>query len=195
MKEVLQRLTLRRLLSLVFASILLVLEFQCIPPKEIDEPPDIVDTIKLKEIRILTNSELSKLYSCKDCYNTDTALEISVEDADLLMRLARSEAGDKGVDAQLLVMCVVMNRLNDPQFPNSIYEIIYDDNQFSVVGTSSFIKADVNADTHMALARLEMNEDISQGALYFESSSNSNRSWHSLNREFLFEKYGQRFYK
>ena len=48
-------------------------------------------------------------------------------------------------------------------------------------------------DAHFALAELESGKDISEGALYFEASSKKN--WHKENRTFLFENYGQRFYK
>ena len=63
------------------------------------------------------------------------------------------------------------------------------------MGNGVFKKANPTSETHMALAELEGGKDISQGALFFESSSNSSKSWHRKNKSFLFEEYGQRFYK
>ena len=47
----------------------------------------------------------------------------------------------------------------------------------------------------IALAMVEQGIDNSQGAIYYEASTNSSQSWHCQNREFLFEAYGQRYYK
>lgn len=121
-------------------------------------------------------------------------IDIDYDEAQLLMKLARSEAGDNGEEAQLLVMNVVMNRVNDENFPDSIKEVIYAKNQFSVVNSGVMTKIEPNHDSHLALARLESGDDISDGALFFESSVNNKGSWHKT-REFLFEKYGQRFYR
>lgn len=146
------------------------------------------------KVHILTEEELSTLYSLREQANIDTCLNIAQEDAVLLMQLARSEAGDSGVDAQLIVMNVVMNRLKSKNFPDNIHDIIFAAKQFQVVTNGSFDNTDINVDSHLALARLEMGEDISDGAIYFESASVTD-SWQSKNREFIFEKFGQRFYR
>lgn len=146
------------------------------------------------KVYILTDGELSQLYTCKEQANTDTCLDISQEDAVLLMRIARCEAGDNGVEAQLIIMNVIMNRLNDKTFPDNIHDIIYANKQFSVVTNGEFDKVEINVDSHLALARLEMGEDLSDGAIYFESASATD-TWQSKHKQLLFEKYGQRFYR
>lgn len=188
----------RRLFSLFLSVLLLLFEFSSIPKQTEYVEEAIVPAIEpiiAQDCHILTRQELSSLYSYKDDTNRDTTVEITVQEADLLMRLAASEAGDYGENAQLLVMNVVMNRLRDESFPDSIRDIIFAQSQFAVVTNGAMKKAEITTDSHMALARLEMGEDLSSGALYFESSSNSSESWHSQNRIFLFEKYGQRFYR
>lgn len=142
----------------------------------------------------ITDSELSRLYSCREDKNCDTCISITQEEAQMLMKLACSETGDMGEDAQLLVMNVVINRLNDKDFPDNIYDIIHAEKQFSVVQNGAFDKVKPNVESHFALARLEMGEDLSEGALYFESNS-AKDTWQSRHKEFLFEKYGQRYYK
>ena len=153
-----------------------------------------LNTYAKPKVHILTEEELSMLYTCREEANVDTCLNINQTDAQLLMKLARSEAGDMGVDAQLLVMNVVMNRLKDEAFPDNIHDIIYANKQFSVVTNGNFDSVEINVDSHLALAKLEMGEDISEGAIYFESSSATD-TWQSKYRTLLFEKYGQRFYK
>lgn len=155
------------------------------------------EKVEIVETQMLTDSDFSKLYTCKESYRNDTTIQLTKTEAQLLMKLAMSEAGDMGIDAQLLVMNVIVNRLNNDLFPDNITDIIYQDDplQFAVTQNGALDKAEPNSDSHVALAYLEMGKDISQGALYFESSSNSSESWHSQNKEFLYEKYGQRFYK
>ena len=125
-------------------------------------------------------------------------IELDLEDAQLLMKLAWSEAGNQGIEGQLAVMNVVMNRVKDENFPDTIKEVVYQKSgknyQFSVVSNKVFKNAEPTEETHLALADLECGKDISQGALYFESISEK-KSWHRKSREFLFEDYGQRFYR
>lgn len=200
MKKVIQHMTFRPLFSLTLCCLMLVFEFLSIPPKVIEEPviitePEVI-VADVQKAHILTRAELSKLYSYKDdnTYN-DTTLDLTLSEAEMLMKLAMSEAGDLGEDAQLIIMNIVINRLNNEKFPDSVYEVVNAEGQFAVMTNGAYRKAEPNTDSHLALARLEMGEDISNGALYFESASNSTESWHSRNRVFLFERYGQRFYR
>lgn len=129
----------------------------------------------------------------------ESIVELTQEEAEMIMKLAWSEAGNQGVEGQLVVMNVIMNRVENEDFPNTVREVIYQKHngqyQFAVMGNGVFKKANPTSETHMALAELEGGKDISQGALFFESSSNSSKSWHRKNKSFLFEEYGQRFYK
>lgn len=199
-KDVLQD-TSRRLFELfilLFALISLIIGMLSI--RNIDNIQSDDSTENTTEYQIQkTNTVYKKLEvnyipEPEEIVENQKVVEMNIDEAQLLMKLARSEAGDNGVEAQLLVMNVVMNRVNDENFPDSIKEVIYAKNQFSVVSNGSMKKTEPSADSHLALAKLESGEDISKGALFFESSSNTNGSWHKT-REFLFEKYGQRFYR
>ena len=57
----------------------------------------------------------------------------TTEELDLLARLIHSEGGTESYDTQLMIGSVVMNRVDATEFfPNTIREVIYQDNQFSV---------------------------------------------------------------
>lgn len=58
--------------------------------------------------------------------------EYTAEELDLLARLIESEGGTESYSTKLKIGSVVMNRVEDPYFPNTIYEVIYQKNQFSV---------------------------------------------------------------
>jgi len=80
-------------------------------------------------------------------------VELTYEDAQLLMQIAAAEAGGEGPDGQRYVMCCVLNRLDSPEFKgDTIAEIINAPGQFYAAGMSA---RKVNADTHIALADLE----------------------------------------
>lgn len=79
-------------------------------------------------------------------------VELSYEDAQLLMQIAAAEAEGEGRDGQRFVMSVVLNRVASPEWPNSIREVIFEPYQFYTQGMSS---ERVNADTHLALADIE----------------------------------------
>lgn len=51
---------------------------------------------------------------------------------DLLARLIFAEGGTESYETQLKIGSVVMNRVDSPIFPNTIWEVIYQESQFSV---------------------------------------------------------------
>ena len=79
-------------------------------------------------------------------------VELSYEDAQLLLEIAAAEAEGEGPDGQRFVMSVVLNRVASSVWPNTIREVIYQPHQFYTEGMSS---ERVNADTHLALADIE----------------------------------------
>lgn len=80
------------------------------------------------------------------------------EELDLLARLIYSEGGIESYDTQLKIGSVVMNRVDDPYFPNTIREVIYQKNQFSVTFTkiNGVIMIDRPADEEAKKAALEV---------------------------------------
>lgn len=80
------------------------------------------------------------------------------EELDLLARLIYSEGGIESYETQLKIGSVVMNRVDDPYFPNTIREVIYQKNQFSVTFTkiNGVIMIDRPADEEAKKAALEV---------------------------------------
>lgn len=54
------------------------------------------------------------------------------QELDLLSRLVESEGGTESYYTRLMIASVVINRVNDPKFPNTLREVIYAKSQFSV---------------------------------------------------------------
>lgn len=102
-------------------------------------------------------------------YQPQHAIEIEYEDAQLLMKVAQAEAGNQGITGQWLVMCVVLNRVESEDFPNTVKEVVYQEGQFSTAANGALDKAVPTSDTHYALAYLEMGNKAEK-IIAFENS-------------------------
>lgn len=121
-------------------------------------------------------------------------IPISTEDQNKLCKLAFAEAGNQDVDGKALVMLVVLNRVESDKFPDSISEVIFARNQFSVTTNGMYDNAPTDDPGCLEALELVMQGyDISQGATYFESVK-SYDSWHYKNLNFLFEHGDHWFY-
>lgn len=147
----------------------------------------------MKQVYYLSDKDFQQLYSLKEQPINDTCPCFKYEECQMLMKIARSEGGEDS-KAQALIMRVVLNRVASDDFPDTIQEVIYQDHQFSAVSDGNYDSADVNANSHLALAWIEQGWDESDGALFFEASWLED-SWQSQTKEFLYEYEGTKFYK
>lgn len=88
--------------------------------ESLEDPPETTQSLQIEEIAV---PEHKPVYTYTE------------EELDLLARLIYSEGGIESYDTQLKIGSVVMNRVDDPYFPNTIREVIYQKNQFSVTFT------------------------------------------------------------
>lgn len=95
-------------------------------------------------------------------------IEVTYEEAQELMKIAFCEAGNQGIDGQRFVMSVIINRVNSPDFPDNIHDVIYQPHQFATKGMG---KAEITVESHMALAELEMGNLVPQ-VIAFETTDN-----------------------
>lgn len=140
----------------------------------------------------LTDKELSLLYTCKDEPIVDTCLSITQEEAQMLMKMAVIE-DSTNAESQAWIMMVMLNRVNSPDFPNTISEVISQPGQFVPYGTRRYTNAEPDVNSHLALAMVEKGE-VTVDALYFESDSCKN-SWQSKKLEYVGNVGASRFYK
>lgn len=94
-------------------------------------------------------------------------IDVTYEEAQLLMEIASAEALNQGPDGMRLVMSVVINRVNSPEYPNTIKEVIYQPYQFYTAGMK---KAEITPEVHAALAELEMG-NLTPEIIAFERGS------------------------
>lgn len=80
---------------------------------------------------------------------------LTQEDRDLMLRCAAAEGANQGEDGMWLIMSVIMNRVADEEFPDTIREVIYQPHQFSVVSDGRIDNVEPTEAAEMALIRIE----------------------------------------
>lgn len=126
--------------------------------------------------------------------------KLSDEDIYYLKKIATCEAGGTDEETMSLVMLVVLNRVKNPKFPNTVYDVITQKDgpsyQFSVCrpgGSWHYMEPNEKSDEAFDIMWQSL-YDYSDGALYFESCKNKD-NWHSKHLEYLYKSGGIRFYK
>lgn len=64
------------------------------------------------------------------------------DEREMLLKIAMAEAGNQHEDGMWLVMSVVVNRVSDPDWPDSIYEVIHEPFQFTSVTDMHFYEVE-----------------------------------------------------
>ena len=108
-------------------------------------------------------------------------VEVSYEDAQALMKIAQAEAGNQGVDGMALVMKVILNRVEDDDFPDTVYEVISQKGQFESYKNGMYDKAVPSVECHLALAEIEMGSFSDNTIIAFEVAGSR-----SLDKYFMF---------
>jgi len=92
-----------------------------------------------------------------------TAIDATPSEVTLLARLIEAEAGGEPYRGKVAVGAVVVNRLRDSRFPNTIRDVIYEPGQFAV---SAMNRPPSEESIRAARAALS-GEDPTNGALFF----------------------------
>lgn len=122
------------------------------------------------------------------------SLDWSSQDSDYLLKIAMAEAEGEDVEGKALVMLVVLNRTWSDEFPDSVQDVIFQEDQFAVMKNGGrYWTTEPDAECYAALTLISKGWDESDGALYFESCDGS--SWQSRNAEYIFTHGNHRFYK
>ena len=130
---------------------------------------------------------------------TEQSSEHDAEDSYLLAKLAMAEAEGEDTEGKALVILVVLNRVRSEGFPDTVEDVIMEEHngvrQFSVTKEGGrWYKVEPDEDCYKALKLVTLEEwDESEGALYFESRSDS--TWHQNHLQFLFQHGKHYFYK
>lgn len=121
---------------------------------------------------------------------------MSDTDYETLLRIVEAEAGGEDVKGRILVANVIMNRVKNEGFPNTVTEVVweYSDGvpQFSPTYDGRIGEVTVSEDTRTAVKQALEGVDYSEGALFFiqkSAAEDHNVKWFEKDLKKLF-KYG-----
>lgn len=111
---------------------------------------------------------------------------------DLIARVIDAEAGSMSLEGKVSVGNVIMNRVASKEFPNTVYGVIYQRNQFTVVNSARFQNTPSAASVTAAKMALD-GVNYVPGAMFYNVTGM--RTWASQNRPYLMTFQGHDFYR
>ena len=131
----------------------------------------------------------------------DTIL-LTENEVSMLERIVQAEAGGEDMTGKILIVNVIMNRLIDEAFPDTVEEVIFqksgNDYQFSPVKSGRYWSVKISKQTREAVQRAMEGKDYSKGALYFvarKRTTSASVKWFDDNLDKLFKHGGHEFYR
>lgn len=103
-------------------------------------------------------------------------ISITSDELLLLSKLVAGEARGESYEGQVAVAAVVINRVRDSRFPNSIRDVIYQENAFSVVNDGS-INMQPTDSAYKAAQEALYGNDPTNNAIYFWNPDIATCQW------------------
>lgn len=131
-----------------------------------------------------------------------SSLAFTEDDVAMLERIVEAEATGEDIVGKILVANVVLNRMADDDFPDTVKDVIFQkvggEYQFSPISDKRYWKVKITEETKEAVQRAINGEDHSKGALYFMArkiARKSSAKWFDENLTWLFKHGAHEFYK
>lgn len=128
---------------------------------------------------------------------TVTDNQMSETDYYTLLHIVEAEATGGDVFSKMMVAGVVLNRVRDAHFPDTIYEVVWQSGQFQPTSDGRIYSCTITDTTEEAVERVLQGEDFTQGALFFfarNSADHSNVTWFDASLVPLFEYGGHEYF-
>ncbi len=129
-------------------------------------------------------------------------IDLSKEEIEILQRIVEAEATGEDTKGKILVANVILNRVKDDNFPDTIKEVVFQKDggtyQFSPIKDKRYWSVKISGDTIKAVERVMQGEDYSKGALYFSARSKADKNsmrWFDNHLDYLFRYGGHEFFK
>ncbi len=122
-------------------------------------------------------------------------------DYETLLSIVEAEAGGEDMKSRILVANVILNRVKDHHFPNTVSEVVWERNngatQFSPTEDGRISTVEISEMTKEAVRQVLEGLDYSKGALFFvakDQALESNVDWFESDLKLLFEHGDHAFY-
>ncbi len=123
--------------------------------------------------------------------------QMSKEDFEALTRITEAETSGSDEMSKMMVAAVILNRVKDDRFPDTVCDVVFQESQFTPVEDGRYDSCTVSEETIEAIDRVLSGEDPSEGALYFvarDSADGSAVEWFDNELIWLFNYGGHDFY-
>ena len=154
-----------------------------------------------KKAEAKKKEEEAKKKADKNAYN----INMTAKDKENLYRLVQSEVGYMDEKSKLYVASVVLNRVKNPKFPNTVTGVVMAHNprtgvyQFSPVKPGGrFWRCEATKETRKAVDKVLKNGDYSNGAIAFVAKKYTTykaAAWFDNTLHHLFHHNGQDYYR
>lgn len=155
-----------------------------------------------QEVRLLPETVSERRIMIEQSVTRDMAYELSETDYQTLLKIVEAEAGCEDENGKLLVANVVLNRVESSKFPSTVQGVVYQADggkvQFTPAYNGRLQSVKISDETRSAVERALYGEDISEGALYFVSTSvagSEKSSWFYNNLTHVFDYGRHSFFK
>lgn len=147
----------------------------------IQEEPARIEPDSFPEVEIIEEIEIPPVATPDDIEE-----EIYWDSLELLALCIEAEAGNQSQYGKRLVCDVVLNRTDDPDFPNTIWDVIMQPHQFTVVSNGSIYKVDPSEETFQVV-REELENRTNDQVLFFTSEGYSayGKSWEKVEAHYF----------
>jgi N-acetylmuramoyl-L-alanine amidase len=102
---------------------------------------------------------------------------LSEDDIDLLARIVRAEAQTEPFEGKVAVADVVINRVESPQFPDTIEDVIYAPGQFQPVSNGEIYKPADEESIEAVKTALTDQDEIAEDSLFFYNPDIATNRW------------------
>lgn len=116
---------------------------------------------------------------------------VTDQEFEMLTRIAASETTGCSLEQKKNVVQAVLNRVEDSRFPNTIKEVVFAKNQFSVVSDGRYYSEPITETDEKAVKEVLENPNLHK-AVFFEATWSESKWFKTLT--FLFEDGAHKFY-
>lgn len=131
----------------------------------------------------------------------ESRCRLSDKDYEALLKIVQAEAGNEDEKGKMLVAGVVLNRVENGKFPDTVEEVVFQHKdgvyQFSPVANGTYYSVTVSEETVKAVDRVLSGENIAEGALYFAArkyADEKKMKWFDTHLTRLFAYGGHEFF-
>ena len=131
--------------------------------------------------------EIKELIYVEDPTEAEIEEEIRFGEMELVAQLVMAEAGNQDLMGKRYVVDVVLNRVDSDDFPDTVEEVIFQENQFSVIENGAFDEAGwtITEECYEAV-KLEYGERLNHDILYFSRGQSKYASNHFKHQDHWF---------